>query len=170
MEFVARPAEPGNNLSAIGVGIPGIIRAKKSMKQQNRSRSIRFRCHRDASALAGILIVLLVMFAVKAGFGADVDGVVIQLARSDHAIQMNGALREDALLVSIRRDGRIFFRNDQVQPSELCDQIKGGLAKGAEKKIYIRADERAHYRSVCLALECAHDSVVEKVSVLTNQR
>jgi biopolymer transport protein ExbD/biopolymer transport protein TolR len=123
----------------------------------------------DASPLASMLIALLFLFISNTIPDIYACGPIIELSRSNHAMWMDGARRADALLVAITRDGKIFFGNDQVQPSALAGQIKEGLAQSAEKRIYLRVDSRAHYSSIELALNRIHDAHVEKIGILTSQ-
>ncbi len=50
---------------------------------------------------------------------------------------MPGANREDALIVSILRDGTLYFGKHKTRPGDLPAPIREGVARGAEKKIYI---------------------------------
>jgi hypothetical protein len=54
---------------------------------------------------------------------------------------MPGAHREDALIVALLRDGTMYFGKPKTRPGGLPAQIREGVARGAEKKIYIREGE-----------------------------
>jgi len=76
---------------------------------QKRSRSTRLRVHMDASGFVSILLALLVMFMVKTVYERH-SAVAVELPGSVNATRMGGAAREDALIISIERDGKIFLR------------------------------------------------------------
>ncbi len=121
----------------------------------------------DVSALAAILFVLLFMFMVVTA--VPHYGVSAVLPKVWHAMPLPGARREDALIVSILRDGTMYFGKDKTRPGDLAAQIRGGVARGAEKKIYIRADARLRYRTVREVLDAIHSAGVEKIAFLTEQ-
>jgi biopolymer transport protein TolR len=83
---------------------------------------------------------------------------------------MPRARREDALIVSILRDGTMYFGRDKTTSGDLPAQIREGMARGAEKKIYIRADGRLRYLTVREVLEAVRSAGVEKVAFLVYQR
>jgi biopolymer transport protein ExbD len=100
----------------------------------------------DASAFAGILVVLLFLLMMLTR--TLHHGVSADLPKVGHPISIPGANREDALIVSILRDGTMYFGKHKTRPGDLPAQIREGVARGAEKKIYIRADERFRYVSL----------------------
>jgi len=120
----------------------------------------------DASGFVSILLALLVMFMVKTVYERH-SAVAVELPGSVNATRMGGAAREDALIISIERDGKIFLRTARILPEDVTSQVKDALAKGAEKKVYIKADSRAHYRAVAKVLDSVRAAGVENVGFLT---
>ena len=51
-------------------------------------------------------------------------GISVQMATSNHAAPMPEADREDAWIVTITTDGRIYFGTDQVTAEGLAEQMK----------------------------------------------
>ena len=121
----------------------------------------------DASAFAGILVVLLFLLMMLTQ--NPHQGVSADLPKVWHPISMPGAIREDALIVSILRDGTMYFGRHKTRPGDLPAQIREGVARGAEKKIYIRADERLRYVSVREVLAAVRSAGVEKIAFLVYQ-
>jgi biopolymer transport protein ExbD len=121
----------------------------------------------DASAFAGILVVLLFLLMMLTQ--NPHQGVSADLPKVWHPISMPGAIREDALIVSILRDGTMYFGKHKTRPGDLPAQIRQGVARGAEKKIYIRADERLRYVSVREVLAAVGSAGVEKIAFLVYQ-
>jgi biopolymer transport protein ExbD len=70
-----------------------------------------------------------------------------------HATPMPNALREDALLVTVKRDGEFFLGNLEVTPDDLASLIKTGLQESSERKVYLRVDRRTRYSDVRIVLE-----------------
>lgn len=87
-----------------------------------------------------------------------------------HSVSMPGANREDALIVVIMRDGSIYFGNGRTSSGRLAAQIRERLGRGAEKKVYIRAEGRVYYRTVREVLQAVRSAGLEKVAFLVEQR
>ena len=68
------------------------------------------------------------------------------------------------------RDGKVFFRIDQVDPDQLSAKIRHALQTGSEKKVYIRADARAKYGTVKETLDGIRDAGIENVAFLADQK
>jgi biopolymer transport protein ExbD len=82
---------------------------------QRNSQSPRFISNIDVSALAAVLFVLLFAFMMLTA--TPHYGVSADLPKVAHPIALRGANREDALIVSILRDGTIYFGKDKTRPA-----------------------------------------------------
>jgi biopolymer transport protein TolR len=136
--------------------------------RQRNARSSGLISRIDVSALAAVMFVLV--FAFMFLIESPHDGVSADLPRVWHSIPMRGANREDALMVSILRDGTVYFGTDKSWPGDLPAQIRAAVGRGGEKKIYIRADARVRYRTVRDVLDAVRSSGLEKVAFLVYQR
>jgi biopolymer transport protein TolR len=136
--------------------------------RQRNSRASRLISHNDVSALAAVMFVLVFAFIFLTA--TPLHGWPSALPVVRHPRSMPGGRREDALIVSIQRDSTIYFGKDKTMLGGLPAQIREGVAHGAEKKIYIRADARARYGTVREVLDEIGSSGVEKVAFLLNQR
>lgn len=87
-----------------------------------------------------------------------------------HSIESPKALREDAIIVSVNRSGRIYFQEDIVNADQLPKRIRRALDSGSENRVYIRADGRTKYANVADVIEQIHASGVQNVSILTEWR
>ncbi len=114
------------------------------------------------------MVFLLALFMVTTG--PTHHGPSYDLPKVGHPIPMPRANREDALLVTVMRDGMIYFQNSRVVPDNLPAMIRDGVNRGAEQKVYIRADARARYGTVAAVLDAVHAGGVEKVTFLVGQR
>jgi len=73
-------------------------------------------------------------------------------------------MREDAQIVSVTRDGRLYYRNTIIRADDLQDQIRESVRNGADRKIYIRADARAKYIDVEQVLDEISKTGIQDVS------
>jgi biopolymer transport protein ExbD len=100
--------------------------------RQRNSRSPGLISDIDAGAFAGILVVLLFLLMMLTQ--TPHHGVSADLPKVWHPISMPGANREDALIVSILRDGTMYFGRHKTRPGDLPAQIREGVAPAAQRR------------------------------------
>lgn len=122
-----------------------------------------------ASVMGLVVLVVLIIFMTLPthphhGISADLPEVL-------HAVAMQGADREDAMKVTITRDGMIFFGSDRVRSGDLGQKIAERLKdRDVERKVYIRADPRAQWGAVESALDGVRGAGIVRVAFLADQR
>jgi biopolymer transport protein TolR len=127
----------------------------------------------DMTAFAGVMFALVAMFLALATVDhspRDAAHIAVDLPESTKSTEMAGSLREDALLVAVRRDGRIWFDKDQITPEHLPAAIRERVSHGAERKVYIRADMRVNYGRVLEVLSSVRSAGIDNVAFLVNER
>jgi biopolymer transport protein TolR len=78
--------------------------------------------------------------------------------------------REDAMVIMITRDGKVYFDRNSVTPDMLPALIREGLVGGAERKVYLQVDAMAKYGVVIWVLAEIRSAGVEKVAFIVEQR
>jgi biopolymer transport protein ExbD/biopolymer transport protein TolR len=141
-----------------------------SLAGKKRRQSLRPICEINVAAFAGIQLVLWYILISPDVKFQDFIRPTADLAKVAHAESMRAANREDALVVAVQRDGRVWLGYERIAPGQLPDRIHQGLRAGAERKVYIKADARAKYGRVREVLEAVQSSGVEKVGFLVYQR
>jgi biopolymer transport protein ExbD/biopolymer transport protein TolR len=96
--------------------------------------------------------------------------VNVDLANSTTATPMDDANKEDAVVVAITRDSRIYLGQNQTTVSSLGSQVSDDLSKQTSKVVFFRADARAHYGTVMDAIDAVRTAGVEEVGMLTSQQ
>ncbi len=135
-------------------------------KERFEKRQSAVRAAMNTAPLSGVLLAIL--FVVSSGVPMHLHGRVHgNLPEVRNALSEPGAARDDALLVSVMRDGQAFFRASRASPEELEAQIRSGLLHGAEKKVYLRVDKRAMYADVISVLECVRKAGIQDISFIT---
>jgi biopolymer transport protein TolR len=137
---------------------------------RNRANSLKRICQIDVSAFASIMFVLLFTMMVATVSTRPPHGAGVDLPKVWHPVGMWRADREDALIIGISRDGKVFFRNEMVAPGELAPKIRERLSHGSERKVYIRADAQIGYGRVGTVLDEVRSSGVEKIAFLVGER
>jgi biopolymer transport protein TolR len=121
-----------------------------------------------ASVMGMVIFVPLVLFMMwirpHGGISADLPKVM-------HPVSMSSALREDAMRVTVTRDGRVWFGTDPVYRDDLTAKIQQRLKEpGIERKVYVVADTRAQWGSVKRVLENIRSAGILRVAFLADQR
>lgn len=128
-------------------------------------------CNIDVTAFASVMLVLVWMFMGPVVTEMDRHGgVSVDLPHVGHPISMRAALKEDAMVIGVNRDGKAFFRADLVSVEQLPGKIREGIREGAERTVYIRADARAKYGWVADVLDGVRSAGIEKIGFLVEQR
>ena len=122
----------------------------------------------NVTPMVDVMLVLLIIFMVITPMLQK--GVSVDLAKVNNPESMPDADKEDALVVAIMRDGRIFFGNDQTQPDQLTQKVKDRLASRVDKRVFIRADAFAKFGAVVSVVDNVRAAGVDQLGLLTDQR
>ena len=84
----------------------------------------------NVTPMVDVMLVLLIIFMVVTPMLQK--GISVDMAKVNNPEQMPDADKEDALLVSITRDGKVYFGSDQIQDVDnLTTKVKDRLANKA---------------------------------------
>ena len=122
----------------------------------------------NVTPMVDVMLVLLIIFMVITPMLQK--GVSVDLAKTNNPIPMQDADKEDAMLVAVTRDGKVFFGSDQISTDQLTNKIKDKIANKVDKTVYIKADARAKYGYVVDVVDNVRSAGVDKVGLLTEQR
>jgi biopolymer transport protein ExbD len=122
----------------------------------------------NVTPMVDVMLVLLIVFMVITPMLQH--GVSVDLAPVNNPEPMQDADKEDALLVAVMRDGKIYFGNDQVQADQLTQKIKDKIANKSDKRVYLKADARAKFGSVVDVVDNVRAAGVDDLGLLTEQK
>ena len=122
----------------------------------------------NVTPMVDVMLVLLIIFMVITPMLTN--KVNVNLARTTNATTMDDANKEDAVIIAVTRDSKIYLGQDQTSLESLGSQVKDRLENKPTKIVYFRADARAHYGSVEDAIDAVRTAGVEEVGLLTEQR
>ena len=121
-----------------------------------------------AGVMGMVLFVLLLMFMT---IPVDDHMTSVDLPHVLHPTAMPNARREDAIIVSITRDGKIWCGNDRADLASLTQKIADRLQDhSVERKVYVKADMRARWGLVKLALDSIRSAGILRIAFLAYQR
>ena len=115
------------------------------------------------------MLVLLIIFMVITPMlqhGAPVD-----MAKAENADKMPNADRDDAIIVAVTRDGRLFLSpgNKEIGLDAITDNVKDLITGRLDKTVYVRSDARAKYGDVVKAVDEVRAAGVENIGLLTEK-
>jgi biopolymer transport protein ExbD len=122
----------------------------------------------NVTPMVDVMLVLLIIFMVITPMLQK--GVSVDMAQTNNPQQMPDADKEDALLVAVMRDGKVFFDTDQIPPDQLGPKIRDKIANRADKRVYIKSDARAKYGIVVDVVDNIRSAGVDQLGLLTEQR
>jgi biopolymer transport protein ExbD/biopolymer transport protein TolR len=133
-----------------------------------RNEGAKVNSNINVTPMVDVMLVLLIIFMVITPMLQK--GTPVELAKTNNPIPMQDADKEDALIVAVARDGKIFFDTSQVGPEELTQKIRDRIANRVDKKVYVKADARAHYKSVVEVVDNVRSAGVSELGLLTEQK
>jgi biopolymer transport protein TolR len=122
----------------------------------------------NVTPMVDVMLVLLIIFMVITPMLQK--GVSVDLAKVNSPAAMPDADKEDALIVAVMRDGKIFFGNDPITADALTQKVKDRLTNRVDKRVYIRADARAKFGSVVEVVDNVRSAGVDQLGLLTDQK
>jgi biopolymer transport protein ExbD len=119
--------------------------------------------------MADIMLVLLIIFMVITPLLTK--GVAVNMAKAENADKMPNADRDDAIIVAVTRDGRLFLSpgNKELGLDAITDNVKDLITGRLDKTVYVRSDERAKYGDVVKAVDEVRAAGVENIGLLTEK-
>ena len=122
----------------------------------------------NVTPMVDVMLVLLIIFMVVTPMLQK--GISVDMAPVNNPEQMPDADKEDALLVSITRDGKVYFGSEQMAVDNLTSKVKDRLANKQDKRVYVKADMRARFGYVVQVVDGVRAAGVDDLGLLTDQR
>jgi biopolymer transport protein TolR len=122
----------------------------------------------NVTPMVDVMLVLLIIFMVITPMLQK--GISVDMAKVNNPTPMADADKEDALLVSVMRDGTVYFGSDKVAVDSLSGKVKDRLTNRTDKRVYVKADARAHYGKVVEVVDAVRSAGVDDLGLLTEQR
>lgn len=120
----------------------------------------------NVTPMVDIMLVLLIIFMVvtpllQKNFSVD-------LAKTRNPREMREADRDDAIVVVVTRDAKIYVGSDQIAVKDnLGPKVKDMLAAKVDKTVYIKSDRRARYGEVVDVVDIVRATGVDTLGLLT---
>jgi len=119
----------------------------------------------NVTPMVDVMLVMLIIFMVITPMLSK--GVSVDLAMTMNANNMPAADKEDAVLVAVTRDGKVFLGSKQTPPAELPGKVKDLLSGRLDKTCYVKSDSRARYERVVEVVDNLRAAGVDNIGLIT---
>jgi biopolymer transport protein ExbD/biopolymer transport protein TolR len=121
----------------------------------------------NVTPMVDVMLVLLIIFMVITPMLSK--GTSVDMVKTKNPITMQAADKEDAVLIAITRDGKVFLSpgNTQISPDTLPQKVKDLLTSKTDKTVYIKSDARARYERVEDVVDNLRVAGVDQIGLIT---
>jgi biopolymer transport protein TolR len=112
--------------------------------------------------LCDVLLVLLIIFMVVTPLMKK--GIDVRLPVALNTINMP---ESPEVVLSIRKDGKMYIGQDQVTLANLQTMIEEAFMTASDKRLYLRADGELEYGNIVDVVEILKAAGVEIVGIIT---
>jgi biopolymer transport protein ExbD len=138
----------------------------RAAAQRAAKRKSRLYLKIDPMPFAGVTLAILFMFMANA---EPFHRMSVALPHAQNAAWQPGARREDAILISITRDGSFYFRSRAIRLEDLPAKISKALEEGSERKIYLSVDSRARNADAEAVIDQIRLTRVNRIAFITDK-
>ena len=121
----------------------------------------------NVTPLVDVMLVLLIIFMVitpmlQKGFSVD-------MAKAMNPRLMQDAEKEDATIIAITRDGKMYLGNTQIKLDEITTKVKDRISAKLDKTVYVRSDARAKYGDFLKVVDNVRAAGVDSLGLITEK-
>jgi len=121
----------------------------------------------NVTPMADVMLVLLIIFMVVTPMLQK--GVSVDMHKADNPRNMPDADKEDAVVLAVTRDGKIYLGSDVVRLPDITHEVKDRIANRLDKTVYVKSDDRAKYGDVVEVIEGVRAAGVDSLGLLTEK-
>ncbi|MFB3779362.1 MAG: ExbD/TolR family protein [Bryobacteraceae bacterium] len=117
--------------------------------------------------MVDVMLVLLIIFMVVTPMLSK--GISVDMVKTRNPIAMQGADKDDAILIAVTKEGRTYLGTTQTPPDQLPQKVKDLLVNRLDKMVYLRSDARARYERVVEVVDNLRAAGVDQIGLLAEQ-
>lgn len=121
----------------------------------------------NVTPMVDVMLVMLIIFMVITPMLSK--GVSVDLVKAKNPIAMANADKEDAVLVAVTRDGKVYLNTTQTTADALPSKVKDMLTNQLDKTVYVKSDSRAKFEKVVEVIDNIRAAGVDNLGLLTEQ-
>jgi len=122
----------------------------------------------NVTPMVDVMLVMLIIFMVITPMLSK--GISVELVKTKNPVAMQAADKDDAILVSVTRDGKVYLGTDQFNSlTDLGVKVKDRLTTKLDKTVYFKSDSRARFERVVEVIDNLRGFGVDQLGLLTDQ-
>jgi biopolymer transport protein ExbD len=122
----------------------------------------------NVTPMVDVMLVLLIIFMVITPMLQK--GVSVDMAKATNTRDMQDADKEDAVVLAVTRDGKIYLGSDPIAPDQITTTVKDRLSSKLDKTVYLRSDQNAKYGVVVTVVDNVRAAGVDSLGLETEKR
>ena len=122
----------------------------------------------NVTPMVDVMLVLLIIFMVITPMLQK--GVSVDMAKTNNPRDMQDADKEDAAVIAITRDEKIYLGADRIELDQITTRLKDMLANKLDKTVYVKSDTHAKYGVVVNVVDNIRAAGVDSLGLLTEKR
>ncbi len=121
----------------------------------------------NVTPMVDVMLVLLIIFMVITPMLQK--GVSVDMAKAMNTVDMPDADKEDAVVLAVTRDGKIYLGSDPIAPEDITTQVKDRIADKLDKTVFLRSDKSAKYKVVAEVVDNIRAAGVDTLGLETEK-
>jgi biopolymer transport protein ExbD len=124
----------------------------------------------NVTPMVDVMLVLLIIFMVITPMLTK--GQSVDLVKTKNPVTMQAADKEDAILISVTRNGGVFLSPGNLKLSgadQLPERVRDLLTNKIDKTVYVRADARSKYSVVEDVVDNLRAAGVNEIGLITEE-
>jgi len=122
----------------------------------------------NVTPMVDVMLVLLIIFMVITPMLQK--GVSVDMAKATNTRDMQDADKEDAVVLAVTRDGKIYLGSDPIAPDRITTTVKDRLENKLDKTVYVKSDANAKYGVVVTVVDNVRAAGVDSLGLLAEKR
>jgi biopolymer transport protein ExbD len=121
----------------------------------------------NVTPMVDVMLCLLIIFIVITPMLTK--GVSVDRVKARNPTTMAPADKDDAVVVAVSRDGKVYLGKEQMKSAELGPKIRDMIANRLDRTVYVNSDSRAKYGVVVEAIDNIRTAGVDQIGLLTER-
>ena|SRR5208283_1053440 len=122
----------------------------------------------NVTPMVDVMLVLLIIFMVVTPMLQK--GVSVDMAQATNTRDMQDADKEDAVVVAITRDGKLFLGSDKITVDRITTEVKDRISTRLDKTVYLKSDAHAKYGVVVGVVDSIRAAGVDSLGLEKEKR
>jgi biopolymer transport protein ExbD len=123
----------------------------------------------NVTPMVDVMLVVLIIFMVITPMLSKT--IPVNLVKTHNPIKMAEADKEDAVIIAVTRDGKVFLSpgNALVQLDQVGARVKDLQTNRTDKTVYLKGDARSRFESVTDVIDTLRTAGVDQLGLLTEE-